>query len=84
MILTVVVADAGVEVDLSVIPLAFGGLETSLQHMVVLDANVLSSVVESHFGWCLRGSRLDVKSWITGGSAEMCETKREVDKNSTV
>ena len=47
---TVVVADAGVEVDLGVIPLAFGGLETSLQHMVVLDANVLSSVVESHFG----------------------------------
>jgi hypothetical protein len=54
-ILTVVVADVVVEVDLCVIiPLAFGGLETSPQDVAVINTNVLSGVVEGHVEWCLR------------------------------
>lgn len=50
VVLTVVVADAAVEINLGVIPFAFGSLETSPQHMAVVDADVLSGVVEGHVG----------------------------------
>ena len=52
--ITVVVADVLVEVDISVVPLAIGPLETGSQYVAVLDADLLSCVVEGHVGWCLR------------------------------
>jgi hypothetical protein len=42
-----------VEVDLGVVPLAVGGLETSPEDVAVVNANVLCRVVEAHLGWCL-------------------------------
>jgi hypothetical protein len=38
-----------VEINLSVIPLAVGGLETGLQDVAVVNVDVLGGVVESHF-----------------------------------
>ena len=47
---TVIVANALVEVNLSVVPIAVGSLEASPEHVAVVDADVLGGVVEGHVG----------------------------------
>jgi hypothetical protein len=48
MILTVLVTNVVVQVNLGVVPLAIGPLEASSEDVIVIDTDVIGRVVEGH------------------------------------
>jgi hypothetical protein len=52
--------------------------------VAVIDADVFSSVVESHIGRVLSGDRVDVECSMELDSLKLSEVRKEVDERSTV